>query len=402
MHAIYAFGVLILLAFLGSRLLYRPSRNLTPFNFIFLSGLVYIFLGLFLGGRGLNVLSHEVLQGFTPLISLGLGWIGFLFGFQLERRYLKCFSRKYLWLSWLQFVVNLLFTFLLMTFALGRFFPGTSLFLRHGMAFAFGLLVSLSSPTLLNALAPRLSGRGGYTYLARFLSSVGAFWGITGLALLQSFWKYPQPNGSIWIRGLGLTAAAALLPVLLGYLFHILTRKRVDEQDLLVYLLGLVFFVSGAAVFFNQAPLFVGMVLGITYSNLTKIQERIYPILLSTEKPLYIVLLILIGALWEFRFDPAAVLLIALILFCGTAANTLPLPLLSRVLRFPLRLPPRFGLCFMSAGGIGVAFAVSLKLAYPMPEGDLFLAVGLTAIFLSEFISPGVIRFALDPLDTEP
>jgi len=401
MHAIYAFGVLILLAFLGSRLLYRRSRPLSPFNFLFLTGLVYIFLGLFLGRQGTNILSSEVLRGFAPLISLGLGWIGFLFGFQLERRYLRRFPVKFLWLSWFQFLFNLLFTILLLTFALGRILPETPSPLRYGMAIAFGLLVSLNSPTLLNAVASRLPCRGDYYYLARFLSSVGAFWGITGLMLLQSFWRFPPSAGPAWLRGAGWTAASTMLPMLLGYLFHRLTKGRVAEQDLLVYLLGLVFFASGAAVFFNQAPLYVGMVLGITYSNLTRIQERIYPLLLSSEKPLFVVLLVLIGALWEFRLDPAALALVGLVLFSGAAGNILPLPLLGRALRFPVRLPHRFGLCFLSAGGIGVAFAVSLKLAYPMPETDLFLGISLTVIILSELISPGVIRLVLDPLDEE-
>ena len=63
------------------------------------------FLGLFLGKRGLNVLSPGVLAGLNPLINLGSGWMGFLFGFQLERRYLRRFPPKYIGLSFLQSVI---------------------------------------------------------------------------------------------------------------------------------------------------------------------------------------------------------------------------------------------------------------------------------------------------------
>jgi hypothetical protein len=48
MKAIYAFGLLILLAFLGTRFLVR-KKSLSTLNYLFLSGFVYIFLGLYLG-----------------------------------------------------------------------------------------------------------------------------------------------------------------------------------------------------------------------------------------------------------------------------------------------------------------------------------------------------------------
>ena len=94
MQAIYAFGLLILLAFLGSRLIIRRKKFLSPLTFLFLSGLIYIFVGFYLGKGVLNVLSPQVLQGLTPLVGLGLGWIGFLFGFQLEYKYLRRFPLR--------------------------------------------------------------------------------------------------------------------------------------------------------------------------------------------------------------------------------------------------------------------------------------------------------------------
>ena len=101
MHAIYAFGIFVLLALLGTRFLYRGKNPFSPLYILFQSGLVYVFLGVYLGQQGVNILSPQILQGFRPIIGLGLGWIGFLFGFQLEYRYLKRFPRKYLSLSFL-------------------------------------------------------------------------------------------------------------------------------------------------------------------------------------------------------------------------------------------------------------------------------------------------------------
>jgi hypothetical protein len=400
MHAIYAFGLIILIAFFGARFITRGT-SLSSVNYFFYSGFIYIFLGLSLGRSGLEVLSPSVLKGLTPLISLGLGWVGFLFGFQLETKYLKRFPGKYISLSFLQFLFVSLFGGLVFFLILRALYPSGQIFLLYGMAVALGLLLSLNSPTLLSMASNVIPKRGNYYYLSRFLVSVSGFWGIVGLALLSSFWHFPFFESKIFLRGGGLLFLSTVFPVLIGFLFHFLTKKRTSEEQMRVYLLGLVFFVSGAAFYFNLPPLYLSMVLGITFSNLTKIHEKLYPLLLSTEKPLYIIFLILIGALWEVDLDFRVGIFVVLMVVLRVITYILPLPYFKVVLDFPLRLPVRFGLCFLSSGGIGVAFAVSMKLAYPLLLADIFLTIALFGILITEFISPWGLKYSVFRLDSE-
>jgi hypothetical protein len=400
MQAIYAFGLLILIAFLGARFITKRS-SLSPVNYFFYSGFVYIFLGLSLGPSGLDILGPRVLTGLTPLISLGLGWVGFLFGFQLETKYLKCFPRKFVSLSFLQFLTVFFLGTSVFSLILKTFYANEQSALLYGMAAAMGLLMSLNSPTLLNMASNVMPSRGSYHYLARFLASVSGFWGIAGLALIFSFWHYPFFESNALWKGGGFLLLSTLFPSVIGYLFHYLTKKRTSQEQMLVYLLGMVFFVSGAAFYFNLPPLYVSMVMGITFSNLTKIHEKLYPLLLSTEKPLYIILLILIGALWELNLDLKAMILVGSMILLRIMTNVLPMPLLSSILRFPDHLPAQFGLCFLSSGGIGVAFAVSLKLSYPLPLTDVFLSVALLGVLFMEFISPWGLKYSIFPLDAE-
>lgn len=401
MHAIYAFGLLILLAFLGSRLIVLRKRFLSPLTFLFLSGLIYIFVGFYLGKEVLNVLSLQVLQGLTPLIGLGLGWIGFLFGFQLEFKYLRRFPGKYLGLSYLQFLFTFIVVLFGLFFLLKVFYASEPSFLLYGMALALGLLISLNSPTLINASLTFTPTKEQYFHLARFLVSVSGFWGVVGLALLFSFWHFPFSESKAFISGGIRFLASTVFPVLVGFLFHVLTKRKNQEQDLLVYLLGFVFFVSGAALYFNLPPLYLGMVLGVTFSNLTKIQEKIYPLLLSTEKPLFVIFLLLIGALWEFNVDYKIALLVVLTFALRVIGYTVSLPIIGGLLGFPLKLSPAFGLSFLSSGGIGVAFAVSLKLTYPLPLTDIFLSVALLSIILGEILSPLGLKYSLFRSDSE-
>ncbi len=280
-------------------------------------------------------------------------------------------------------------------------FPSEPLSLLYGMAVALGLFLSLNSPSLLNFASSEIPQKGNYYHLARFLVSVSGFWGIGGLALVASFWHFPFLESNVLSRGLVLLLCSTIFPVLVAYAFHFLTIKKTSEHDLLVYLLGLVFFASGTAAYFNLPSLYICMILGITFSNLTRIQEKIYPLLLSTEKPFYIIFLILIGALWEFNLDYKIALLVLILLILRVVGYSFPLPLFGKILRFSFPLPAHFGLCFLSSGGIAVAFIVSLKLIYPFPLIDVFVSIALITTVLGELLGPWALKISILKLDRE-
>jgi hypothetical protein len=94
-------------------------------------------------------------------------------------------------------------------------------------------------------------------------------------------------------------------------------------------------------------------------------------------------------------------ILVGLMVILRMMTYILPLPTLKAILHFPLHLPMRFGLSFLSSGGIGVAFAVSLKLTYPLPLTDIFLSVALFGVLVTEFISPWGLKFSIFHLDSE-
>lgn len=401
MKAILVFGLLVLTAYLGSGLLFKKKKVVFPLNYFFLSGIVYIFLGLVLGNRGLNILSPEILEDLSPLVSLGLGWIGFLFGFQLEFRYIRKFPRKYISLSLLQSLFIVILVCGVFIWILIILFPFQSHFFLLGMAVSLGLLLSLNSPSLLNFASSQIPDKGDYYYLARFLVSVSGFWGLGGLVLISSYWHFPFFETNVLTKGTLFILASVVFPFFLGYLFHFLTLKKTLEQDLLVYLLGLVFFASGAAAYFSLPSLCICMILGATFSNLTRLQEKIYPLLLSTEKPFYIIFLILIGAHWDFNFDDRIALLVGLVLVMRIIGYSFSFYVFGKILRFPFSLSPIFGFCFLSFGGIAIAFVVSIKLIIKLPLTDVFVSVALLAIVASELLSPWGLKASILRLDAK-
>ncbi|MBN1271557.1 MAG: hypothetical protein JXB26_04730 [Candidatus Aminicenantes bacterium] len=399
MKILFAFGVLILVSFLGARFLFRKRASFSPISYFFFSGMIYIFFGLFLGRFGVKVLTGDVLKNLDPLVHLCLGWVGFIFGFQFEYKYIRRFPQKYVGLSFLQSLFIIVLVSVSFCILLPLLYAEQDYFMLYGMAIAMGLLLSLSSPSLINFFSRRLPSGGNYCYLARFLSGVNGFWGVLGMSLIISFWHYPFFSTGITTRGLIFLVVSVLFPVFLGYLFHFLTMGRSESGDLLVFLLGMVFFAAGAATYFHLSSLFVCMILGVTYSNLTSLQGKIYPLLISTEKPFYIVFLIFIGAMWEFTFDLKIGLIVFILVGLRIAGFLLPLRFFGRLLKFPFPVPARFGLCFFSSGGIALAFIVSFKLLYPLEMTNVFVSAAILATIAGEFLGPWGLKKSILILD---
>jgi hypothetical protein len=105
--------LLALIGLLGAQLTFaRRDVALGPQISIAI-GLPFLFVGFALGPHLLEILSDDIVDRLNPLLALGLGWIGVLFGLQLDRDHLRQFPTRYLALAWLQAAVAFGIVFLI-------------------------------------------------------------------------------------------------------------------------------------------------------------------------------------------------------------------------------------------------------------------------------------------------
>ena len=105
MDPLFATLVLILLALLGARFSFSSDSVPAGPRLLFRTGIHFLAIGFFLGPGGLEVLTEEASRQLTPLLGLGLGWIGLQFGFQLDQKSLSHFPRTFVWVATIQAVV---------------------------------------------------------------------------------------------------------------------------------------------------------------------------------------------------------------------------------------------------------------------------------------------------------
>jgi len=221
--------------------------------------------------------------------------------------------------------------------------------------------------------------------------------GIVGIILLQLIYAGFHPSDALGPLGelpaFAWTVLALSVGVLCGIIFVWLSRGRTANEELVLFLMGITAFAAGAALQLQLSPLFVSVVMGAVVANLVPDSQRVFRVMAQWEKPAYVILLILAGAL--VRFSTPWIIPLALlyaILRGGAkvaAANTM---MRIETMRFPV---PRFlGLGLIPQGGIALVMALSALLTfYGLQIGGVDVSQGLFSVVvlgvvLSELVGP--------------
>ncbi len=397
MNPILVVLLLVLIGLLGARFSFaRRQVPLGPQMFAAIGG-PFLFLGFILGPHLLEVLGAETLQQLSPLLALGLGWIGVLFGLQLDRGQLRQFPPRFLVLTWLQAAVAFAIALLIGFVALGG--PSASRF--DAIILAAAATACVSTPAAIALISNTYLIRGGVTRLLFYVTSLDAAVGIVILGLTLSAHHTGVLGRSVALSLFEWFAISTLLGFFFGVLFLSLTRIRPRSQELMLLLIGLVLFAAGSAFYLSISPLFVCMIAGAVIANLSPMSRRVYTALSAWEKPVYIMMLVIAGAL--LRFSSWLILPLVAVYVAGRILAKWAAGLVAGRLRLPeLDLPASFGLALTPQGGLSLAIAISFLLIYVpgAPEltaaTEIFFATVVIAVGISNLIGPFLVRAVLE------
>ncbi|HKJ93087.1 MAG TPA: cation:proton antiporter [Longimicrobiales bacterium] len=385
--------VLVLLGLLGARFAFNEARVPLGPRLLVSAGTHFIFLGFLLGVNGFGLLTPRVLDQLYPFMALGLGWIGLLFGIQLDRRQLAFFPPAFLLVALIQALVAFA-VFLLVGTGIAAFLadtPGLTLALLITAATA-----CVSTPAGVALISRSFQVRGPVSQLTFFIASVDAAVGIAALQVAYAF-RHPSSDGTFAAGGWEWIAVALAAGIVFGVFFLWLTRPKPSREELTLFLLGLVVFAAGAALYLGVSPLFVTMVAGIVIANLSPARRRVFRLLQAWEQPVYVILLILAGALLRFPTWLILPLAAAYVVLRGLgklAGGWLAV----RVTQRGFRPPADLGLGLLPQGGISLAMVISITLTYGaietagFPLVDVLFSTVVLAVVASELIGPLLTR----------
>lgn len=385
---------LILLALVGARFSFSSERVPAGPRLLFRTGTHFLFLGMVLGPSGLALLSDDAVVDLYPLLGLGLGWVGLLFGLQLDRETLRLFPRVLHLVALAQAALTfVIFAGLGVLAASGGGYEGTAVL---ALILAAAATAAVSSPAGIAMISSNFLVRGQVRQFLFFVASLDAVVGLLALQLTYAYLHGTDVMSGFAVAGTAFwTGTDIALGIVCGVLFIWLMRLRPRREELVLYLLGSSALVGGAALQLQLSPLVASTVMGALVANFSRDRGRIYRALQKWEKPIYVVLLLLAGAQLRpttWWVLPLGVAYFALRGFGKVVSNAL----LVRIVPLPFDAPNRVGLGLIPQGGISLAMALSFVLTLsdaPLDVAghsgvDLLFAVIVVGVILSELSGP--------------
>ncbi len=285
------------------------------------SGLPFILMGLLFRHPRIGILSDSVVADLRPALEFGVGWLGFAVGMkfnvgELDRVHPKTGAILVaetaipvvtttiaccLFFVFIDF--NQTFPILASMHSFADVRRGTYELSRHASlrdAIALGACAAQAAPVAALAIA-RSGGSKGARILAH-VSELDDVAGIFVISLVCAFfrpteafaaWKLPHIAWLFVILGLG---------GVLGILTYVLVRSAKSRTEEIAYLLGAIALSAGMSGYLGISPLITGAIAGALLTNLPhKEMARLKETIEQVERPLYLIFLLVAGALWDPR-----------------------------------------------------------------------------------------------------
>lgn len=378
-----ALSLVIAAAFGGYHLSFRRiAGRRSRFSWLHLTGLEFLIIGLLLGPGFSNILDETTIANLSPFSGLALGWVGLLAGFQFEAALIRRFPPPFFLAVFLESGVTILFVFCCLYPLLPLFIPMSGS-LHVIVALVLSAAAACTSQSGLVVAGAGHTAAGNKTLrLLRYMVSLEA---LLPMALLV--WIYffrPGPPG-INSLVMALLLSAVLTAVLILYALLLARRRSTDELALVI--IGMTVLTSGAAVQVGFSPLPANFFLGLILVNLTREKEKIFGLLVSIEKPVYLVLLIFLGAQWQLSGFWIA-LPAGLYFMLRLAGKISGGWIATRVVPGLYTYPGLLGLGLLEQGGLALAILLDFQQRFSGPEVSAAVGFALAAIVLTQMAGP--------------
>jgi len=374
--------VLTVLALVGSRR-GSVSHGLPEAVKMLFTGSEFIVIGLLLGSGFLNVIDEETLERLRPFVCVALGWVGFLFGLQFDRRTLQRLPHGFLAISVSVAVITMVAVACAMGFLLG----GTASLAIVMLAAAAACTGQTGIALVVGRKQPR--SRDVMTLL-RFVSSLDSMVGVMVFGVAMSLLA-GHPFGSAgYLAGLEWLVISVAIGFLTAWIFVSLTLTRTSQAELVLYLLGVIALASGVAFGLRLSVLFVNVVCGVVVANLAHVRSirgRVMDLMAHSERFLYLLLLVLAGAYWSLP-DRWTLIAAGIYVMARGVGKVIGGYVSTRGLTRQHPVPRLVGLGLVSQGGMALAIVIDFLPAAPSALSQAIVGIAITAIIANELLAP--------------
>ncbi|WP_373045788.1 hypothetical protein [Vulgatibacter sp.] len=355
------------------------------------AGFPFVALGLIARTPTVGILTDAILVELSPLLHLGLGWIGISIGFRFDARLLDSLPQgtapKVAFSTGIPFLTVVAAAGLLL---LGE--AGWSFSFRDPIFLRDAMILGSAGAITARAAARIISGGGPHEPLVLQIIRLEELAGLAGITLVAAYFR-PQDEevswrlpGTAWIFiTLGLGAAVGLVA-------YAILRRKATQAESQVLLLGTVAFAAGLASNLLLSPLAVCFVAGVLLVNFPgDYKARVTTTLAQLERPIYLLFLVIVGAIWNVG-DWRGWALMIVFLFARFFGKWIGVRLGWSQGELSLSPNERLVLAAAPMGQLSIAIVVSALLLYPQGTVPLIVTAVLGAAIVTEVAVQLIVR----------
>jgi Kef-type K+ transport system membrane component KefB len=382
---------LITLAYLGGHPRVLALERKLGISQMITAGFPFVVLGWVARTPSVGLLNDKLLSELSPLLRVGLGCIGFVTGFAFATRLQPSHAmvRTVAFATVVPFACVAVLSGLLLLWMSGDL---SSEALRDPVFLRDALILGTAG-AMTGKLSPEMSRRSETDALMGPFLRLEELVGIIGLAVIAAYfrpgvavsWQLP---GTAWLLlTLGLGAS-------LGLIAYLVLNRPQDGPEFVLLTLGLIGFCAGTAGYLRLSPIVVAFIAGTSLALLPELaRRRLREALRRMERPIYLLSLIVIGALWQID-DWRGWVLVPVFTGARLLGKHVGVWLVPRFAGQPLTREQSRALTLAPIGPLAIAIVVNAQLLYPGGSISPIVAAVIVGGMLTEVIVQLVTRRA--------
>ena len=350
----------------------------------------YILIGLLFSPSLLNLITPTINQQFDLVKTLGLGFIAFIVGAELEIERIRNIRGAILLASAGLSVVTFTAVFVAMFYI-------ANLSLPISLILGATATATAPAPVITVIKEMRASGTLARTMLG-IVAMADAFaiflFGIISAIVATILADINAQTGSAFLETAQELLGSVLIGVISGIILVHLAKSASEKSRILVVTLAMILMNSGLSQIFHLSPLLVNLIAGFTLANLAKRPAVVFASLEGIELPLFIVFFTLAGA--SLRLDvlvanwPVALIYITartIGIVAGVSAG-------AGIAGVDPKIRPFLGRSLLSKAGVTIGLIMLVQTRFP-EIAPMVTAIELAAISVFEVFGPIITRHSL-------
>ncbi len=382
MNTLLSAGLILLLGFIGARLLkYARLPSVTAF----------LLVGILIGPHVLNLVTVGIFAASDFFSNLVLGVIAFSLGENFRLEEIKKGMKQVMWIS----LTAALVTWLLVSVAIISYL----IIIGHPIypAIVLGAAASATAPAATVLVIREYRASGFFTEMLLKVVAIDDAWCLMLAALAIAFANAMRAEVfqmTIVFAGIGEIFGALIIGASFGYLFSFLRRFVKTSEEFLVYIFGLILLNVGFSIAIHVSILLSSMMMGIVVINLARENYKFFEVIRTVDAPLYLIFFILAGAHLDFTILYKMGIVGVLYIIFRVIGKVYGARLGARISKAPKSIENWIGLSLTPQAGVALGIGLVAKSTFPDFGNYIFTVIAATTVIF-ELVGPLLTKISL-------